>query len=221
MIVYLVTNLKNGKRYVGKTKRDLEKRWREHVTHSHGGSDEMALYRTIQKHGAESFELSVLEECVDEDALDEAEKRWIRELGTFRREYNMTEGGDGLKGYRHTAETRAKMSASRKGKKRSAEARANMSRAQKGHSVSDASREKMRQAKLGTKRSAEDRRKISEGQYVKVAQYDLVGNPIATYLSLKDAQMITGIQFQNISRACRFPHRTAGGFKWQYVDQKA
>jgi hypothetical protein len=65
------------------------------------------------------------------------------------------------------------------------------------------------------------RAKISEAQYVRVVQSDLVGNPLATYFSLKDAQMITGIQFQNISRACRFSHRTAGGFRWQYLIQKA
>jgi group I intron endonuclease len=114
MIVYLVTNRVNGNRYVGKTIRTLERRWYEHITHSHGGSQEMALYKAIRKYGAESFELSVLEECDTEEQLDIAERKWIRELGTYGREYNMTEGGDGLKGYKHTEETKHKMSESRR-----------------------------------------------------------------------------------------------------------
>lgn len=216
MIVYLVTNLKNGKRYVGKTKRDLERRWYEHVYHTHGGSDEMALYRAIRKHGAESFEKTVLEECTSEEELDVAEKKWIRELGTFQHEYNMTEGGDGLKGYKHTEATKAKMSESRKGAK-------NHNYGKKwGRSgpLKEITKQRISEAKKDVPVHSEVyKRRVAEQQYVKVVQYDLYGNPLATYLSLKDAQMITGIKFQGISRACRSPIRTAGGFKWRYADQ--
>jgi len=47
------------------------------------------------------------------------------------------------KGYKLTAETRAKMSAVRKGRKPTAETRANMSMAQKGHEVTAETRVKM------------------------------------------------------------------------------
>lgn len=221
MIVYLITNRVNGKRYVGKTKRSLEQRWREHVTHSHGGSEEMALYQAIRKHGAESFELSVLEECDDEDALDEAERKWIRELGTFRREYNMTEGGDGLKGYRHTEATKRRMSESRRGEKNHNWGKTHWRRQ---GPLKEITKLRISEAKKGVAiHSDEYKRRVAEQQYVKVVQYDLELNPLATYLSLKDAEMITGIKFQGISRACRFPIRTAGGFKWRYhsLNQKA
>jgi len=216
VIVYLVTNRVNGKRYVGKTKRDLDRRWYEHVTHSHGGSEAMALYRAIRKHGPDAFDLSVLEECDTEEQLDEAEKRWIRELGTFGREYNMTEGGDGLKGYRHTEETKRRMSESRKGSRNHFYGK----KWGRQGPLTEEIKEKLRQAHLGLRHTEASRGKISEVQYVRVVQSDAEGNPLATYLSLKDAEVITGIKFQNISRACRFSHRTAGGYRWQYLNPK-
>lgn len=215
MIVYLVTNRVNGKRYVGKTKRTLERRWYEHCTHSHGGSEEMAIYQAIRKHGAESFELSVLEECADEATMNDAERRWIRKLGTFRREYNMTEGGDGLTGYTHTEEAKRRMSEARRGEKNHNYGKTHWRRQ---GPLTDEAKRKISEAKKGVPvHSEEYKQRLAEERYVKVVQYDLDGNPFVTYLSLKDAEMITGIKFQNISRACRFSHRTAGGFKWQYL----
>jgi group I intron endonuclease len=227
VIVYLVTNAVNGKRYVGKTKRDLEKRWREHVTHSHGGSDEMALYRALQKHGAESFELSVLEECADEDALDEAERKWIRELGTFRREYNMTEGGDGLKGYRHTEATKRKMSESHRGKTLSPETIEKIRKTNTGQKRSDEAREKMRQAAIGRGHSEEAREKISEALRKRERDTKKVvqlrdGVPLAIFFSAKDAAEHVWGSHCHIREVClgttnRRSHR---GFEWAYLREE-
>ena len=212
MIVYLVTNLTNGKRYVGKTKRDLGQRWREHVTHSHGRSEEMALYVAIRKHGADAFELSVLEECSSEETLNEAEKRWIRELGTFRREYNMTEGGDGLKGYKHTEDTKRRMSEARKG------TRNHNYRKVWGRQgpLSEEARRKISEKKKGVPVHTEAyKSRLALERYVMVDQFDLEGNHLATFFSMKHAAESLGIKAPNISRACSQPQRSAGRFKWK------
>lgn len=39
MIVYLITNLVNGKRYVGQTRESLSLRWQRHVWKAHEGSE--------------------------------------------------------------------------------------------------------------------------------------------------------------------------------------
>jgi len=86
-MIYLVTNRKNGKRYIGKTSRGLNVRWYHHCRSAKYGSLTY-FHRAIRKYGDESFELAVL----DEEYSNAAERRWIEQL---RPEYNMTEGGDG------------------------------------------------------------------------------------------------------------------------------
>lgn len=120
MIVYLVHNRSNGKRYVGKTVRSLKQRWHEHCFNAGKDRDEMVLYSAIRKYGPDGFDVSILEEHSSVAALDAAEVRLIAGLGThvsLGRGYNMTLGGDGLSGYKHTDRTKQKMSESRRGEK--------------------------------------------------------------------------------------------------------
>jgi len=59
---------------------------------------------------------------------------------------NMSDGGEGVTGYTHTAETRAKLSKISKGKVNSAETRAKISAAQKGRVLSKETRAKISEA---------------------------------------------------------------------------
>ena len=107
---------------------------------------------------------------------------------------NMTDGGEGFLGHRHTSEHRAKIAASLRGQKRSPETRARMSAAMKGKPKSEAhklalshkvvsaetrakfsavhkgkvmsaeSRAKMSASRTGTKRSPETCANISAGR---------------------------------------------------------
>jgi len=63
---------------------------------------------------------------------------------------NLTSGGEGLEGYRHTEEAKSKMSASKKGSP--------------GYFTShtEETKERLRQSQLGRKHSPETRRKMSE-----------------------------------------------------------
>lgn len=118
MHVYVITNAVNGKRYVGITDVGVDQRWKLHIQHAQYGARQ-AFACTIRKHGIESFKVDVLEECPDRETLYTREMHWIAELGTFiPRGYNMTLGGEGLAGLKHTDETRRKMSITRTGKKR-------------------------------------------------------------------------------------------------------
>lgn len=216
MIVYCARNRVNGKGYVGKTERSLEQRWKEHVRNALAEKAEMPLYAAIRKHGPETFELKVLQECTDPGALDEAEKRWIAELGTFSKGYNATLGGDGIRGYRHTPETRAKMSESRRGARNHNYGK-NWGR-RGPHS--EESKRKISEAKKGSHHTEEVRKKIGRAQYVQVAQYDMDGNFIASFSSMLEAEQKTGVGRTGISRCCRFPHRSAAGFRFRYLNEK-
>jgi hypothetical protein len=137
MIVYLLTNRANGKRYVGQTRRTLELRWWEHTKPSQH-KDGLALHNAIRKYGPAAFEKSVLSTATNLEALNSLERFWIRELKTLRPHgYNLTDGGDGS--FLCSAETRARMSVAQKGNtkakghKHSLESRARMSVAQMGN----------------------------------------------------------------------------------------
>lgn len=86
-IIYLITNNVNGKRYVGKTIKTMEQRFRGHKYAS--VSPKTYLHKAMAKYGFDSFEISTIEETAQ---LNEREKYWIEEL---QPEYNMTKGGDG------------------------------------------------------------------------------------------------------------------------------
>lgn len=49
-----------------------------------------------------------------------------------------------------------------------------------------------------------------------VNQYDLDGNFIATYATLKDAENITGIYYQNIRACCIGKYKRAGKYTWKF-----
>ena len=49
-----------------------------------------------------------------------------------------------------------------------------------------------------------------------VLQFDKNRKFIAEYISMHQANRITGINFRNISRVCNSKGKTAGGFIWQY-----
>jgi group I intron endonuclease len=52
-----------------------------------------------------------------------------------------------------------------------------------------------------------------------VVQFDLYGNIIGEYVSVKDAKQKTGIPSSNISRCCSHNAKTAGGFIWRYKEE--
>jgi hypothetical protein len=66
---------------------------------------------------------------------------------------NLTDGGDGVRGYVMTDEVRAKMSAARKGKPLTLEHRQKMSEAHKGRKFSEETRKKISEALTGKDRS--------------------------------------------------------------------
>lgn len=91
MIVYLITNKVNGKRYVGQTVRSLEERWKDHCR----VKDDNYFHRAIHKYGVENFSLEIIDTADSGEELDEKEIFWIQKLNTlFPHGYNLKEGGD-------------------------------------------------------------------------------------------------------------------------------
>lgn len=96
-VVYLITNIENGKKYVGQTS-DYLQRMRQYryearpdsnVTHMHTITNEM------RKFGFDAFEFDILEECDSFEELDMYEREYIKKFDTLNPEfgYNSLRGG--------------------------------------------------------------------------------------------------------------------------------
>ncbi len=116
-IVYKIQHRESGKIYVGKTSRTLDERMNEHTSKSRVTSNSY-IDRAISKYGIDAFEVTVIEECDTEEKLNEREIFWIAFYNCKKPNgYNLTDGGEGVIGYKFSPELIEKRSKSRQGKK--------------------------------------------------------------------------------------------------------
>jgi len=118
MQVYKITNLVNGKVYVGRTTLTAASRWRRHLSAAHLGKGSPYLGAAIRKHGVEAFTVETIYEAKTNTELSAMEIFFIVLHQSNLREnvYNLTLGGEqGLLGYKHSEETKRKIAAGRQG----------------------------------------------------------------------------------------------------------
>ena len=93
-LVYRLLNRETGKSYIGWCSGSLEQRFKKHVYRARNGVVSK-LYDSMRKHGFETWDKIVLEECDSNEQAKEREKYWIAHFNSLETGYNMTEGGDG------------------------------------------------------------------------------------------------------------------------------
>lgn len=94
MIIYKVTNIVNNKVYIGKTKRSLKERKREHLRDMH--KCKYYFYNALNKYGEENFIWEVIDKALTPKELNEKEKYWIDYYKSYDDKfgYNSTLGGE-------------------------------------------------------------------------------------------------------------------------------
>lgn len=168
--VYVITNKKNGKVYIGSTN-DFERRWGEHkdalCKGVHGNGH---LQGAWDIYGEIMFEFGILEYLDNFEELPLAEQFWMDLYREGDKElYNIALTTDcPMRGRKMSEESRRKMSKSQKGKIVSKETRRKLSEAMKGKpgtnlgkKFSEEHKRKMSEAQKGRKHSKETRRKMS------------------------------------------------------------
>ena len=149
--VYLITNVVNGKRYVGVTSKGYLFRFHQHIMESRDKiRHNSLLHKAMVKYGESAFSVQLIETGISDEDIKDKEKYYIRLYDTFyvnHHGYNMTEGGDGMSGYRHTEECKAKIS-----------------KTLQGHKFPESRNHKIRQAMLGREYKPEWRDALSKSR---------------------------------------------------------
>lgn len=91
--IYIITNNKNDKVYIGQTIHSLNTRFTNHKMASR--IEDTKFYRAMRKYGEDSFFIQLLEE-VPYEQLNSREKYWINYYDSYNNGYNSTLGGDGI-----------------------------------------------------------------------------------------------------------------------------
>jgi group I intron endonuclease len=151
--VYQIRNVVNGKVYVGQTV-NLTDRWALHRRELNKGIHHcFRLQRAWVKHGEIAFVFEIIEAVEpNKKALDAREQVHLDAAFAAGLAYNVALKAGSNLGMRHSATTRAMISATLKGRPLTAETRAKMSAAHKGLRPSAETRTKMSASMRGNTR---------------------------------------------------------------------
>lgn len=222
--IYLITNIANGKRYVGASKNIRRRYWDHKRPHA-----KSPLALDIQKLGSDMFTKEVLEQCSVEE-LRIKEKEWIERLSP---EYNIYNGSIGV-GNCVPEDVRKRISQSVKQHWESlpTEDKERVIKEQLigprvGHEVSPETRSKLRKANIGKKQSVETINKRSESfkrrreqgihrsgesHFKKVVCI----NTGVIYESVKAAAVAIGVHPSSITSVLKGRQQTCKGFHFKY-----
>lgn len=153
-IIYKATLLSTEEVYIGKTYQTLHRRIICHYSNAFNSkTDEFDSHfgRVIRKYGKESFKWEILYENIPINSLPQLEKDTIAKFDSFHHGLNSTEGGEGSFGFKHSEESKKKMSEIHKGQFVSDETREKLSKMRKGKKHSDEWNENIRLSQIGLK----------------------------------------------------------------------
>lgn len=228
--IYRITNSRNALCYIGSSVNlylRINGHIRDLVSNKHHARH---LQNFFNKYEEVTFEIEVLEYThgfSTEERLAR-EQNWIDVLEVYKNDkgFNTRPFVNSNKGYIATEETREKLSLSLK--KYYAEndhhalGKPGKDKGKPKHSEEQKRKwsEQYKGVKTGRVPTEEARNKISERKSIPVIQLSLSGEFIQEFKSATQAGKILNIRKSDINRICRGKGKTAGGFKFRYLDEE-
>lgn len=206
--IYRIYNDINEKSYIGLTTNTVETRWKKHLANS--AFVKYHLYDAMRLYGVEHFFIEMIEN-VEDNYLAERERYWIQYYDSFHNGYNETQGGEGNQLYAKTDFYRLW---------------------DNGYSINEIAtqigcvRSTVYEALLDYENYTAEKslRRRAENNQKRVCQFDLSGKLIATYKSVKEAELAIGVVGNGtIGQCCaRKPgHKTVKNYFWLWEEDKA
>ncbi len=193
-------------RYVGKTI-NPKVRFRSHKKDKKGRSYRVNWIKSLRKQ--KLFPIFEILDIVDNNDWEFWEQYWICQFKVWGfKLVNANAKGTGAINFKHSEETKKRISISSTNRKHSEETKKLMSDNKKGIIFSDSHIENLRESHLGQK---------NENFFKGIIQINIkTGEIIQKFKSLTEAEYITGINNSSLSRCCKKNGKSAGGFYWCY-----
>jgi group I intron endonuclease len=197
--IYKITNNVTGKIYIGFCS-NFKKRIYRHKYNAFTLKKEQYLYNSMRKYGLENFSFEEIYSSKDKDhCLFEMEPFFIKE---YNPEYNMTKGGEGCLGYKHTEKTKTFLSELNKTK-----IGIKNNFYGKSHTPEAIEKNRQKNIEIQTKKSGK-----------KINQYSLDGTFIQTHISIRSAARELNKSHPSIINCCEGKLKQAHGYIWGYAD---
>lgn len=231
--IYLWTNLVNGKKYVGQTKCFYNRMSQYKLGHFN-----KYMSNAITKYGLSNFDISILERDIEVESLDEREQYWMDYYQSYNQNYgyNICQFASSVRGYKHTAETRRKLSdiatarmqdpterAKLQGENNGMYGKKHDDKWRKGHSewlknkwATDEEYRKFWHERMSGEKNYFYGKDFSGDRNGHAKSIRCVEkNKI--YTTVKEAAKENNTSRQNISHVLNGRQETAGGYHWEYV----
>ncbi len=238
MIIYKLTNIVNGKEYVGKTTGKLLDRWKEHVYEAKTGGSRL-ICKAIRKYGEENFIKAIIDVASSIKELNKKEIQWISELNTRCFDggagYNMTLGGEGSAGFNLSEKSKQKISENKSEKVMDVITGQIFNSTKELAHFYEISREYANKLICGLANSKKGyifrhldpiKRKKADKMNKKVKPSRSIPQPVLCvengneYCSIKEASEKLDISKANIGNVLQGRAFTAGGFHFIYLNKK-
>lgn len=97
MYIYKITNIENGKVYIGQTVRSIQERFKRHITDAENQILDTHFARAIRKYGKEKFQIECIDTATSQEELTLKEKLWIDSYKACKSKYGYNETCSTLK----------------------------------------------------------------------------------------------------------------------------
>lgn len=92
--IYKITNLINGKVYIGQTRASFRKRYLKHISEFKSGKGHSRKFADdYAKYGEQNFSFEIVQIENDDSKLDDLEKKYIEQYDAIESGYNKAKGG--------------------------------------------------------------------------------------------------------------------------------
>lgn len=200
--IYQITNIINGKIYIGKTESSIEKRFSEHCKDAFSrGKEKRPLYAAMRKYGIHNFQIELIEET---NNPCEREIYWIEKKQAFKYGYNATVGGDGRSYLDRDLIIKTYLE---------------VQSIKKTSEICHCDERSIHNILLNNDISIISKQEINRTRFGKmIGQYSKDGNLLATFSTINDASKAIGKSRAHISECANGKRKSAYGFIWKFVE---